>query len=55
VVYLTPNKLVLSMFVGFERMLPGFDQHLAAKCPVIPLLFGAEHHQSLAIALTNVG
>jgi hypothetical protein len=31
-----------------------FD-HLPAKCSVFPLLFGAEHHQSLEIALTNVG
>jgi hypothetical protein len=41
--------------VGFEKMLPGFDQHLPAKCSVLPLLFGAEHYQSLEIALTDVG
>jgi hypothetical protein len=35
--------------------LPGFDQHLPSKCSVFPLLFGAEHYQSLEIALTNVG
>jgi hypothetical protein len=36
-------------------MLPEFDQKLPAKCSVFPLLFGAEHHQSLETALTNVG
>jgi hypothetical protein len=35
--------------------LPGFDQHLPAKRSVFPLLFGAEHYQSLEIALTSVG
>jgi hypothetical protein len=35
--------------------LPGFDQHLPAKCSVFPLFFSAEHDQSLEIALTNVG
>jgi hypothetical protein len=41
--------------VGFEKTLPGFDQHLPAKCSVFPLIFCAEHYQSLEIALTNVG
>jgi hypothetical protein len=41
--------------VGFEKTLPGFDQHLPAKCSVFPLLVDAEHYQSLEIALTNVG
>jgi hypothetical protein len=35
--------------------IPGFDQHLAAKCSVFPLLLGAEHYQSLEISLTDVG
>jgi hypothetical protein len=54
-VYLTAKKLVQLTFVGFEKTLPGIDQHLPAKCSVFPLLFGAEHYQSLGIALTNVG
>jgi hypothetical protein len=37
------------------QTLPGFDQHLSAKCSVLPLLFGAEYYQSLEIALTKVG
>jgi hypothetical protein len=41
--------------VGFEKMLPGFDQHLPPKCSVLPLLFGSERCQPLEIALTNVG
>jgi hypothetical protein len=41
--------------VGFEKTLPGFDQHLPAKCFVFPFLFLAEHNQSLEIASTNVG
>jgi hypothetical protein len=43
------------IFVGFEKTLPGFAQHLPAKCSVFPLLVGAEHYQSLVIALTDVG
>jgi hypothetical protein len=35
--------------------LPGFDQQLPEKCSVFPLFFGAEHFQSLEIALTNIG
>jgi hypothetical protein len=35
--------------VGFEKTLPGFDQQLPAKCSVLPLLFGAEHFQSLKL------
>jgi hypothetical protein len=35
--------------------LPGFDQHLPAKCSVFPHLICTEHNQSLEIALTNVG
>jgi hypothetical protein len=35
--------------------LPGFDQSLPVKCSIFPLLFGAEHYQSLETALTNVG
>jgi hypothetical protein len=35
--------------------LPGLDQQLPAKCSIFPLLFGAEHYESLEIALTNVG
>jgi hypothetical protein len=30
--------------------LPGFDQHLPAKCSVFPLLFDAEHYESLETA-----
>jgi hypothetical protein len=30
-------------------------KHLPAKCPVSPLLFAAEHYESLEIALTNIG
>jgi hypothetical protein len=41
--------------VGFEKALPGFVQHLHAKCSALPLLTGVEHCQSLEIALTNVG
>jgi hypothetical protein len=47
----------LSWHVGYPsgiQTLPGFDQHLPAKCSIYPLLFGAEHYQSLKIALTNV-
>jgi hypothetical protein len=40
--------------LDFEKTLPGFDQHLPAKCSGFPLLFGAEHYQSLEIALTSV-
>jgi hypothetical protein len=43
------------IFVGFEKTLPGFDQHLPAKCSAFPLLSGAEHCQSLEIVLTDVG
>jgi hypothetical protein len=39
-------------FVDFEKTLLGFDRHLPA---VFPLLVGAEHYQSLEIALPNVG
>jgi hypothetical protein len=55
VVYLTAKKLVKLIFVGFEKTLPGFDQLLPAKCSVFTLHFGAEHYQSLEIALTNFG
>jgi hypothetical protein len=55
VVYLTAKKLVWLTFVGFEKTVSGFDQHLPAKCSVFSLLFGAEHYQSVEIALTNVG
>jgi hypothetical protein len=55
VVQLTEKKLVYLIFVGFEKTLPGFDQHLPATSSVFPLLFGAEHYQSLEIALINVG
>jgi hypothetical protein len=55
VVYLTAKKLVQLIFMGFEKTLPGFDQHLPAKCSVFPLLFGAEHYQSLEMSSTNVG
>jgi hypothetical protein len=41
--------------MGFEKKLPGIDQYLSEKCSVFPLLFGAEHYQSLKIALTNIG
>jgi hypothetical protein len=41
--------------VGFEKTLPGFDQQLPVKCSVFPLIFGAEHYQSLETALSNVG
>jgi hypothetical protein len=55
VVYLTAEKLVKLIFVGFEKTLPGFDQQLPAKCSVFPLLFGAEHYHSLEIALSKIG
>jgi hypothetical protein len=48
VVCLTSKKLVWLIYVDFEKTLP-------AKCSAFPLLFGAEHYQSLEIALTNVG
>jgi hypothetical protein len=41
--------------MGFEKMFPGFDQQLPAKCSVFPFLFGAEHYQSIEIASTNLG
>jgi hypothetical protein len=41
VVYLTAKKLVYLIFVGFEKALPGFDQHIPTKCSVFPLLFSA--------------
>jgi hypothetical protein len=41
------------MFMGFEKMLPGFDQRLPAKGSVFPLLSSAEHYQSLDIALNR--
>jgi hypothetical protein len=34
--------------------IPVFDQQLPAKCSVFLFLFGAEHYQSLEIALTSV-
>jgi hypothetical protein len=40
---------------SFEKALPEFDRYVPAKCSVFPFLFGAEHYQSLEIALTNVG
>jgi hypothetical protein len=55
VVYITAKKFIWLIFMGFEKTLPGFDQHLPAKCWVFPLLFDAEHNQSLETALTNVG
>jgi hypothetical protein len=55
VVYLTAKKFTQFIFVGFEKTLPGFDQRLPAKCSVFPLLFGAEHYQSLETALINFG
>jgi hypothetical protein len=55
VVYLTAKKLVWLIFVGFEKTLPGFDQHFPVTCSVCQSLFGAEHYQSLEIALTNIG
>jgi hypothetical protein len=39
---------------AFEKTLPAFD-HLSAKRSFFPLLFGAEHYQSLELAFTNVG
>jgi hypothetical protein len=54
VVYLTVKKLIEMIFVGSEKTLPKFNQHFPAKCSVFPLLFSAEHYQSLEIALTNV-
>jgi hypothetical protein len=39
----------------FEKTLPGFDQHLPAKCSIFLLLFDTERYQSLEIALINVG
>jgi hypothetical protein len=55
VVYLTAKNLVQLISVGFEKTLPGFEQHLPAKCSVFLLLLGAVHYQSLEIALPNVG
>jgi hypothetical protein len=55
VVYLTAKKLVQLISVGFEKTLPGFEQHLLAKFSVFQLLLGAEHCQFLETALTNVG
>jgi hypothetical protein len=55
VVYVAAKNLVKLIFVGFEKTLPGCDQHLPAKCSVFPLPFGAEHCQSLETALPNVG
>jgi hypothetical protein len=33
---------------------PGFNQHLPVTCSVIPLLFSAEHYQSLENSVTNI-
>jgi hypothetical protein len=55
VVYVTAKKFVWLIFVGFEKTLSGFDQHLPAKSSVSQLLSGAEHYKSLEIALANVG
>jgi hypothetical protein len=41
--------------VGFEKTLPGFEQHPPVKCSVFPPLFGAERYQSFEFAFTNVG
>jgi hypothetical protein len=53
-VHLTAKELVWLIFVGFEKMLPGFDEELPANCSVFPLLSSAEHYQSLETALTDV-
>jgi hypothetical protein len=53
--YVTAKKLVLLIFVGFEKTRPGFEQQLPAKCSVFLLLVHAERYQSLETALTNVG
>jgi hypothetical protein len=55
VICLTAKKLVWLVSVGFEKTLPGFDQHRTAKCSTFALLFGADHYQSLELALPNVG
>jgi hypothetical protein len=34
--------------------LPGFDQHLPAKCSFFPLLFGEGYYQSIEITLPNI-
>jgi hypothetical protein len=46
------NELQLMSLIS---KLPGFDQRLPAKYSVFQLLFGADHNQSLEIALNNVG
>jgi hypothetical protein len=53
VVYVTAKKLAKLISVDFEKTLPAFDQHLPATSSVFPLLFGAEHYQSLETALTT--
>jgi hypothetical protein len=32
---------------GLDKMFPGFNRHLPAKCSVFLLLFGAERYQPL--------
>jgi hypothetical protein len=48
-------KARLVDFIGFEKTLSEFNQHLHAKCSVFPLLFSAEHYQCLETALSSVG
>jgi hypothetical protein len=54
VVYLTAKKLAYLNFVVFEKTRPGFNQNFPIMCSVFSLHFGAEHYQSLEIAVTNV-
>jgi hypothetical protein len=49
-VYLTSE-----IFVGFEKTLPGFDQHPPAKFLIFPLLLFSDRCPSLEIALTSFG
>jgi hypothetical protein len=54
VVDLTAKKIVQSIFVHFEKMLPGFEQHLPMKCLVIPLFVIAKCYIFLDIVVSNV-
>jgi hypothetical protein len=44
--YLTATKVVYLIFMGFEKTLPGFDQHFTAKCLGFPL-FSVQNTASL--------
>jgi hypothetical protein len=42
-------------FCGLRESASWIQSTPSAKCLVFPLIFDAEHYQSLEIALTNIG